>query len=334
MNQLVQEEKFKAALQRYFDAYFTRRNLEDIRQMAHPLFSGFGTGGDEAAFGKDEFIEFFRRDIESAPNPLEYEFTRQKLYMPDEKTGVFLAELNLQTVIMEQELRLNNLRMLLVLHDDEGEFVLAAKHISFPAEVHDADEAYPLKELEDRAQVLSRMVEEKTKSLQEAYSELADIINNDRLTGVASRHFIEDKLATEWERFRRFGRHFCALFLDVDDFKQINDNFGHDLGDTALQTVGEAIRCSIRSTDIAGRWGGDEFLILLPETSRQAAGEMARRISETLDAASAALPIQIGLSVGCSQVEVTDQSHHDIFLRADAALYEAKAKGKNQLVMK
>jgi len=326
-------QRFDDALQEYFAAYFTRRDLEGIIQLAHPSLAGFGSGVDETAYSMGKFISFYRRDLESAPNQLEYEFVTQKLYPLDEKTAVFLGELDMWTTIQGQEIRLNNLRMLLVLHDNGEKVTLAAKHVSFPTQVHDADESFPLKELEDRAQLLSRMVEEKTKSLQEAYSELAKIINTDRLTSLSSRSFVEDTLEAEWLRYRRFGRQFCLLFIDLDDFKQINDHYGHTVGDQVLQATGKAIRESIRNTDTAGRWGGDEFMVIMPETSLHEAAAMVHRANEAINLAEQALPCSVSFSIGSSIVKPTDQSQQDVFLRADTALYKAKAKGKKQLAV-
>jgi len=332
MNENFNLKPFSEAIEEYFSAYFTRRDLEGVIRLSHPSLGGFGSGADEVAYEEGEFIKFFKRDIESAPNPLEYVILSQKLYPLDEKTAVFLGELNFRTVIENQELHLNNLRMQIVLHHDGQKVTIAAMHVSFPTQVHGADESFPLKELEDRAQLLIRMVDEKTKSLQEAYSELAEIINKDKLTSLASRNFIEDVLEVEWLRFYRYGRRFSMLFIDLDDFKQINDQYGHSVGDQALRATGVAIRESIRNTDSAGRWGGDEFMVIFPETSLQEALDLAVRIKEIIILSEQDLPCKLSVSIGGTLVKLSDQSSQDVFLRADAALYKAKAKGKNQVV--
>lgn len=169
-------DKFTGALNAYLDAYMTRRDADAVEAMALDSFGGFGTGADERAFDAKDFVALFRRDIESAPNPLQYTFHRQTIHILDEKNAVVFGELDFWTTIMDQELHLNNLRLLLVLHEENGQVKLAAKHISFPTEVHEQGESFPLKELEERTQVLRRMVEKETKSLQDAYNELARIL--------------------------------------------------------------------------------------------------------------------------------------------------------------
>jgi diguanylate cyclase (GGDEF)-like protein len=124
------------------------------------------------------------------------------------------------------------------------------------------------------------MVEEETKTLQEAYRDLLGAINTDPLTGLESRASLDQKLKIEHQRFQRFGRPYALIILDLDNLKEVNDTWGHATGDTVLQLVAKAAKDRLRVTDTAARWGGDEFVLLLPETPLEDAAGVARDIQE------------------------------------------------------
>ncbi len=154
--------------------------------------------------------------------------------------------------------------------------------------------------------------------------------NHDPLTGILNRHSIEDRLASELDRAGRTHRPLSAVLIDVDHFKTINDTAGHAAGDLALRTVALGINNSLRSYDMLGRYGGDEFLVLLPETSATQALEVSTRIRNLLALVSHSLPEKIRptVSIGIAEVLPTD-STLTLIARADAALYDAKLAGRN-----
>ena len=157
----------------------------------------------------------------------------------------------------------------------------------------------------------------------------------DHLTGIANRRHFLDLAEQELQRGQRYGRPVCLLMLDVDHFKKINDGHGHQVGDIALRAVADTCRAALRTCDGIGRLGGEEFAMLLPETTldhAEAAAERIRRAVEEL-----ALPLAAGgvlamtVSIGVTRV-VDGETNVDLALaRADAALYRAKAAGRNRI---
>ena len=102
----------------------------------------------------------------------------------------------------------------------------------------------------------------------------------DELTGVYSRASLYERLREEIERASRYNNRFSVLMLDVDHFKQVNDTYGHNTGDKVLRMIAKTIRYAVRGTDTVGRWGGEEFLVLLPETNLTGAAHIAERIRQ------------------------------------------------------
>jgi diguanylate cyclase (GGDEF)-like protein len=155
----------------------------------------------------------------------------------------------------------------------------------------------------------------------------------DGLTGLSNRRGFDDRLQREWRRAERYGSSLALLMIDIDGLKEINDVRGHAAGDSVLCTTAIAIRQSLRSSDLGARWGGDEFAIIAPETSREAAELLGRRLLVRLKRSSGADPM-VSASVGIAVFEPTQQAARRpewLIERADGALYVAKAKGRDQI---
>jgi diguanylate cyclase (GGDEF)-like protein len=154
-------------------------------------------------------------------------------------------------------------------------------------------------------------------------SEQAHLARVDPLTGLGNRRAFEEALAVEGARSRRAGSTLSLVVLDVDDFKAINDNFGHDAGDRVLRTVAETIRKEGRASDRAFRWGGDEFAVLLPDTDLSHARDASERISQAVEACCTApdgAPLRVSTGASVLAGEAEDRLLPD----ADAALYGHK----------
>jgi two-component system, cell cycle response regulator len=151
---------------------------------------------------------------------------------------------------------------------------------------------------------------------------------------VNRRRFIE-ALDAEIERARSFGSPLTIVLADLDNFKQVNDAFGHHGGDVVLRAFADLIRSHVRDVDVSGRIGGEEFAILLPETDRAGAANVAERMRHSLNAVAIALSdehsIRVASSFGVAELE-PDQSGDGLLRAADAALYRAKDEGKNRVV--
>jgi len=151
----------------------------------------------------------------------------------------------------------------------------------------------------------------------------------DSLTGLHNRQVMEDTLARELQRAGRSGRPCAVLFCDLDNFKQINDRWDHAAGDQILQQVAAVIRQRLRRGDLAARFGGDEFVILLPETDVVPAMEVAEELRRRIESAPAPYPVTVSIGVAAS---VSSDSDGGAFLgAADAAMYAAKRAGRNRV---
>jgi diguanylate cyclase (GGDEF)-like protein len=159
--------------------------------------------------------------------------------------------------------------------------------------------------------------------------ELREDAARDPLTGLPNRRVFERRLAADLREAQRTGRSLALLVLDVDEFKQLNDVAGHVAGDDALKLLAECLRRSCRSHDLPARFGGDEFVVLLPWTSASEALTVAGRIRATLAETSS-----ITVSIGVADLARCQISRPEsLFAHADRALYLAKARGKDQVVV-
>ena len=154
----------------------------------------------------------------------------------------------------------------------------------------------------------------------------------DALTGLLNRTYLDGRLHQEFERAKRSGTQLAVVMADVDDFKVINDTHGHQIGDAVLQVVGAIIRSAVRVFDVCARYGGDEFAILMPSTDHASAAACAerirRRVSEHRGNSVGPVLPSLTMSVGVAVIEGGD-TPAELILRADRALYQAKAAGKN-----
>jgi diguanylate cyclase (GGDEF)-like protein/PAS domain S-box-containing protein len=165
--------------------------------------------------------------------------------------------------------------------------------------------------------------------------QLAELATHDDLTGLYNRRELERLLEVETQRSRRYQRPLSVFMLDVDHFKQVNDDHGHDVGDQILRQLSERIRQNIRTADIATRYGGEEFVVILPETPLEEALEAAERLRTAVAGApfpltdGQALDIRISIGVACLAGEETGSP--DIIKAADDAMYQAKQAGRNRV---
>jgi two-component system cell cycle response regulator len=166
--------------------------------------------------------------------------------------------------------------------------------------------------------------------------QLEVLAKTDELTGCLSRRFLMERLENELERAMRYERLLGLVMFDIDDFKRLNDTQGHITGDAALRSIGEVLRRSLRTADFVGRYGGDEFLLVLPETSMHGTHQLAERIRNgvsrrrfELRGDSLRLTVSGGV-VGFPDAVVVNLE--DLIDRADRALYAAKAAGRNKVI--
>ncbi|HET7794456.1 MAG TPA: GGDEF domain-containing protein [Rhizobacter sp.] len=166
-----------------------------------------------------------------------------------------------------------------------------------------------------------------------AESRLRDLASTDVLTGLANRRHMLQVAQHQLGRRRRDGTPLCLMLGDVDHFKAINDRLGHDVGDRALARVARAIKSATRESDIVGRWGGEEFLVVLPETELDAALRVAERVRVAVQQISVAAHVPaLSVTLGVSSLR-DGESLEDAIARADAAMYRGKTEGRNRCVV-
>ena len=199
------------------------------------------------------------------------------------------------------------------------------------------DRKRQLAQLELRNQSLETLVEERTRELSQVNQQLQAqleqnrrLAESDALTSIANRYRLEKVLQQECERAQRFRQPLALITMDVDDFKPINDQHGHALGDAALIRVVQSIQGCVRDTDLLARWGGDEFMVVLPGTGLDAAMAMAQTIRHALLALPTMGDFKVTLSFGVVERREGEQQA-DLVGRADQALYRSKAAGKNMI---
>jgi len=175
------------------------------------------------------------------------------------------------------------------------------------------------------------------RGLERVRDELEALASTDHLTSLANRRAFTARLEEEVQRARRYGRPLALVLLDVDDFKAVNDRYGHPTGDLVLQHLADMLFDEVRSSDMAARIGGEEFALILAETGRNEARELADRLRERVEASPlrgerVAEPLGITLSLGVCERNADDDSD-TMLRRADRALYQAKNGGRNRTVM-
>ena len=164
--------------------------------------------------------------------------------------------------------------------------------------------------------------------LTENVTELTRIATVDAVTGLFNRRYFEDRLEAEVQRARRQQQDLALLMIDIDDFKRINDTWGHLEGDRALRDVADLLRGGVRIFDVCARFGGEEFVIIMPGATAQVAMHVAERIRRQVEqhAARDRLPITVSVGVGMLDADATTD---ELISAADRALIAAKTAGKN-----
>ena len=186
--------------------------------------------------------------------------------------------------------------------------------------------------LEQRDSVES--AQEKIRKLQEELSELSEAVRVDQLTGVLNRRGLDEAMTREMARAQRGGGLLSVALLDIDNFKSLNDTYGHNVGDTALQHLAKVIQTTMRPTDVVSRFGGEEFVILLPDTDLEAAVSTVKRLQRALTKQfflGNNEKLLITFSAGVALLK-KDETEAAVIHRADQSMYLAKRTGKNRVM--
>jgi len=187
-------------------------------------------------------------------------------------------------------------------------------------------------DLEKMSELLETKVEQRTQQLKRANKELIAQAEVDQLTTTLNRQGLQQHLQVAFERYRRTKEVFSLVLLDYDHFKDVNDTYGHDVGDIVLVSGVDIIKGCIREQDRLARWGGEEFLILLPDTDLQGAQAIANKLRQTIQEHTIGQPngFQVTVTGGIAEIQAED-TFETLFKRADTALYKGKNAGRNHI---
>ena len=188
--------------------------------------------------------------------------------------------------------------------------------------------------LKARSAELSLKVEEKTRDLEAMVAKLTLLSSQDSLTGLKNRRYFTQRAKAEWQEFKRHNRAFSLLIVDIDFFKKINDEFGHHVGDTVLVKIAKTLENNLRESDVIARWGGEEFLILLPSLNVQEAYWVAEKLRKCVaEQVIEAPPHSVKVTITCGVADIKDYDSVDACIHAvDKKLYVGKESGRNAVV--
>ena len=173
--------------------------------------------------------------------------------------------------------------------------------------------------------------DEKTRLIEK----LEHLSRTDSLTGLMNRRALTNSLIYEMDRAKRYGAELALILCDIDNFKEINDMFGHDTGDRALQIVSATLKTILRKADFVGRYGGDEFMLILPETSDKGAEDLAEKLLSAVRGtdlrSNAGAPISMSMSIGVAWLDAAADDVDSLIRRVDDAMYASKQAGKDRV---
>ena len=190
---------------------------------------------------------------------------------------------------------------------------------------------------DERLSLARTMANEAAMALENArlYEDARNLADRDPLTGFYNHRFLHERLGEEVVRSQRARRPMSVLMLDLDDFKLVNDTFGHLFGDRVLTWTAELIRSTLRASDVPARYGGDEFAIILPETDADEARATAERIvaafRDNAFVGEQRGPVPIGTSIGAATFPTDGRTGTELIVAADLALYRVKRDGGNDI---
>lgn len=320
-----------------FDEYIALYAGRDDRlteKFSH-AFNGFSGSGDTLIKDREAWVAITRQDFVQVPSPLRMEIFDVSMQDLSEDVVTVTAFLHIHLPTEDPIFSQKTIRLLLIFRHEGQDWKIAHCTYSVPYHLTQDGEVFPLTSLSERNRELEKLVAERTSALEDANCKLEFLSNTDGLTGIANRRSFDRALSLEWMRAQRSNSPLSLILLDVDHFKRYNDHYGHLAGDDCLRAIARVLALGgQRATDVTARFGGEEFVVLLPSTSPRGALEIAKRIRH--EVMELALPhvgtpmgiITVSLGVAC-QAPSPRHASDALLQEADSALYRAKQSGRN-----
>ncbi|MBK8783841.1 MAG: diguanylate cyclase [Anaerolineales bacterium] len=194
------------------------------------------------------------------------------------------------------------------------------------------------KKAEDNLRQANKALETAHSELQKMFEHEQGLARTDSLTGQTNRRYFFELALREFNASLRYQRPLTIILFDIDGFKQVNDTFGHSIGDNVLMQVARSTAEQVRDVDVLARYGGDEFIILLPQTNAKQAFLIAERIRESvaathLETENSGLAVTLSIGIADIRYNPKDEMIEDVIRRADQALYQAKRNGRNHAIV-
>ena len=271
-------ERCEEAVEDYLSHYFSSRDIGECLKRSSGRLTGFGPGLDDGCFSFDQSLELLKRDFSRFPSGITCIVRQQRISPLSDDLFICMALLDLTYPTADQVgRRQDGLRMTLIVRLLDDGYLIEHMHASVPTDgetvtVRKAQSGELLSGLE------GVLEEYHVQDIQSAYHELEVMLSIDVLTGLRSRLRMDELLVDELKRASRYDTTFSLIMVDLDDFKLVNDSFGHLFGDYILKRFGKLLQTSLRETDAAGRWGGDEFILMLPQTDEEHALLVMRKL--------------------------------------------------------
>ena len=178
---------------------------------------------------------------------------------------------------------------------------------------------------------IDKKIKTKTEGLEAANAALTQLSQLDILTGLANRRFLDEKLREQYALMKRYNNIYSVLILDIDHFKNVNDTYGHAIGDEVLQLLAQTIKENLRENDFIGRFGGEEFLVTLPSTNITQATQVGEKLRAAIEASPHPKAGVFTVSVGVAAASPTQKDEKAVVIEADQQLYVAKNSGRNRV---
>jgi diguanylate cyclase (GGDEF)-like protein len=296
-----------------------RRLAEEVEKLSRTLLAGRTLKNAKEL--TDPIVELCNKLLDSRPRPSNNREIAAALNLVREAVAsIDGVERTLQRSLDESVDKFDALRRL----NDIGQLKAGLER-----NVHALKAISTEREKRWRSQMQS--VEQKVRTLETQLAETRLAAQHDALTGLVNRRTVE----VAFKNFHDTHRQFVLALFDVDDFKRINDTFGHIVGDAALKTIASTVQTSVRSHDVVGRYGGDEFILMMVDVSLAQAEHRLRAIVQNIRAAAPVAEGAPALTVSCGVAECSSgDTFETLVSRADQALYDIKRAGKNRIGLK